>query len=69
VKEKHLSAIPAPQRDERGQDIVDYGSLMRGLVEELEKAHLYIARMSDVVKEQREALTILSARVDGLASN
>ena len=69
VKEKHLSAIPTPQRDERGQDIVDYGSLMRGLVEELEKAHLYIARMSDVMKEQQSAVEILSARVEALATD
>jgi hypothetical protein len=45
LKEKHLNAVPKGQRDEKGNDVVEYGSLMRGLLEELEKAHLYMARI------------------------
>jgi hypothetical protein len=67
MKEKHLSAVPKAQKDDgTGQEIVEYGSLMRGLLEELEKAHLYIARVSEVVKEQQRALLELSTRVEAL---
>jgi hypothetical protein len=70
TREKHLSAVPKARRDEKnGQDIVEYNSLMRGLLEELEKAHLYIAKISEVVKEQRKALAMLSARVDAVGND
>jgi hypothetical protein len=42
--------------------------MMRGLLEELEKAHLYIAKISEVVKKQQEALSEMSARVEGLTA-
>ncbi|MGE5765408.1 MAG: hypothetical protein ACM3ZF_16530 [Mycobacterium leprae] len=67
AQQRHLSAVPRPQKDENGQDVVEYGSLIRGLLEELEKAHVYIARISDVVKEQRRAISALSTRVEALA--
>lgn len=69
MEEKHLSAVPKPQIDENGNEVVEVNSLMRGLLEELEKAHLYIARLSEVVKEQRKALSMLSARVDAVATD
>jgi hypothetical protein len=46
--------------------VVNYTSLLRGLLEELEKAHIYIARINDVVKKQQEALTTLAERVEAL---
>ncbi len=67
LKEKHLTAVPRPQQDESGHDIVEYGSLIRGLLEELEKAHMYIAKVSDVVKEQNRALATLSTRMAALS--
>jgi len=70
MKEKHLSAVPKPQKDEHtGQDIVEYGSLLRGLLEELEKAHIYIARVSDVVKEQQKAISELSAQLQAQSAS
>jgi hypothetical protein len=70
MKEKHLSAVPKAQIDEgTGQDIVEYGSLMRGLLEELEKAHLYIARVSDVVKDQQRAISKLSAQLQAQSAS
>jgi hypothetical protein len=70
MKEKHLSAIPRTQKDEStGQEIVEYGSLMRGLMEELEKAHIYIARVSDVVKEQQKAISELSAQLQAQSAS
>jgi len=41
---------------------------MRGLLEELEKAHVYIARLNDALQEQRAAFAKLSAQVEAAAS-
>jgi hypothetical protein len=62
--EKRLSGIPKRQEDASGQSLVDYGSFMRGLLEELEKAHLYIARLSSQLTNQQDELTRLSARLE-----
>jgi hypothetical protein len=69
MEEKHLKAIPRPEIDENGHEVVEVNSLMRGLLEELEKAHLYIAGLSEIVNEQRKALSMLSARVDAVATD
>jgi len=63
MSEKRLSGIPQRQKDESGQSLVDYGSFMRGLLEELEKAHLYIARLSNQLKSQQDELSRLSTRL------
>jgi hypothetical protein len=68
-REKHLSGIPRPEKDETGHSVVNYGSLMRGLLEELEKAHIYIARISDVMKKQQNELSVLSTRVEALQTS
>lgn len=39
---KHLKAIPKAKMDENGREIVEVGSHRRGIVEELEKAHIYL---------------------------
>ena len=54
LRDRHLSAVPPANQDDDGHDIVEYGSLMRGLLEELEKAHLYIPSLNDVVTEQQK---------------
>src|SRR5829696_2509627 len=70
LKEKHLGAVPKAKKDEgTGQEIVEYGSLMRGLLEELEKAHIYIAKVSDVVKEQQKAISELSAQLQAQSAS
>lgn len=45
--EKHLPAIPKAQIDENGMEIVEIGSHRKGIVEELEKAHIYIAQLEE----------------------
>jgi hypothetical protein len=68
MKERHLGAVPKAKKDEgTGQDVVEYTSLMRGLLEELEKAHLYIAKVSEMVKEQQKTISGLSAQLEGLS--
>jgi hypothetical protein len=44
-REKHLPAIPKAKVDEEGREIVEVGSHRRGIVEELEKAHIYISQL------------------------
>ena len=56
---KHLPAVPKAMKDESGQDIVDIGQQRRGMLEELEKAHVYIAQLkseNDAIKQRIEAL-------------
>jgi hypothetical protein len=67
--EQHLSGVPKGQKDESGHDIVEYGSLMRGLLEELEKAHIYIASVNEVVKEQGKAISALSAQLQAVTNS
>lgn len=42
---KHLVAIPKAINDEKGREIIEVGAHRRGIVEELEKAHIYIDQL------------------------
>lgn len=44
---KHLPAVQQSQKDASGQDMVEYGARNRGVLEELEKAHVYIQQLND----------------------
>jgi hypothetical protein len=44
-KYKHLRAIPKATVDENGLEILEMGSHRKGIVEELEKAHIYISQL------------------------
>ncbi|UCF42275.1 MAG: hypothetical protein JSV99_06590 [Planctomycetota bacterium] len=43
--ERHLPAIPRAKVDESGQEVVEVGAHRKGIVEELEKAHIYIEQL------------------------
>lgn len=58
-KNKHLKAIPKAKVDENGMEIVEVGSYRKGIVEELEKAHIYISQLE-------ERLAKLEARISDL---
>jgi hypothetical protein len=62
---RRLTAMPASERDEDGQDIIEHGSRMRGMLEELEKAHIYIARLNDMIKSQDKRIADLTAKQEG----
>lgn len=51
---KHLKAIPQVQIDENGLEIVEVGSHRKGIVEELEKAHIYIQQLHEEVRELKK---------------
>lgn len=55
---KHLSAIPKGKVDENGNEIVEVGAHRKGIVEELEKAHIYIAQMEARLTKLEKLLSI-----------
>lgn len=50
-QEKHLKAVPKANKTEGGQEIVEVGARGRGVLEELEKAHIYIAQLNERIKQ------------------
>jgi hypothetical protein len=64
---KHLPAMSARTVDEKGQEVVEIGARMRGMLEELEKAHIYISTLSDRITEKDAALTKLERQNRELA--
>ena len=63
-KEKHLKAVPKAKEDENGKEIIEYGSHMKGILEELEKAHIYIEKLNLITKKQQEMISNLLIKVD-----
>jgi hypothetical protein len=57
---KHLKAIPKARTDAEGREIVEVGSHRKGIVEELEKAHIYIEQLHSRINK-------LEAKLDKLA--
>jgi hypothetical protein len=67
---KHLKAVPKSKMDEQGREIVEVGSHRKGILEELEKAHIYISelngsirRQQEMIKNQQKMISILSEKV------
>lgn len=50
-QERHLKAVPKAAKTGEGQDIVELGGRDRGVLEELEKAHIYIAQLDERLKQ------------------
>ena len=66
-KNKHLAAIPKAKVDENGMEIVEVGSHRKGIVEELEKAHIYISQLKDeneAIKEHNQNLEVRLAKLE-----
>lgn len=59
---KHLKSVPKVSKDENGQDIVELGAMNRGILEELEKAHIYIEQLNKEVKNLKEDIELLKAK-------
>jgi hypothetical protein len=56
---KHLPGVGERKVDEQGREVVEIGARMRGLLEELEKAHIYISTLNMKVTERDETVTKL----------
>jgi hypothetical protein len=55
---KHLKSVPKARVDENGIEIVEVGSHRKGILEELEKAHIYIEQLNRQIKKLEERLAI-----------
>ncbi|MEK6406000.1 MAG: hypothetical protein AABN34_03450 [Acidobacteriota bacterium] len=64
---KHLPAVGARKVDEQGREVVEIGARMRGLLEELEKAHIYISTLNTKATERDEQLAKLERQNAELA--
>ena len=47
---KHLKGVPKAELDENGQQVLEIGAHRRGILEELEKAHVYIQQLNGQIK-------------------
>lgn len=54
-REQHLSGVTPQVTDASGEDLVEIGERSRGILEELEKAHIYIAQLNATIKQQAAA--------------
>ncbi len=60
---KHLKAVPARRVDPKGLEILEVGAHRRGILEELEKAHIYIERLHHRLKNLEEGNADMEARL------
>ncbi|MEM8964573.1 MAG: hypothetical protein AAGD38_24010 [Acidobacteriota bacterium] len=60
---KHLPAVPGRTVDEEGKEIVELGARNTGMLEELEKAHLYIVQLNDSIQEKDDRIAELEERL------
>jgi hypothetical protein len=61
---KHLPAIPKATVDENGVEVVEVGSHRKGIVEELEKAHIYISQLEQEIKQQNSVIEELRVKAE-----
>ncbi|UCG58671.1 MAG: hypothetical protein JSU70_03990 [Phycisphaerales bacterium] len=68
---KHLKAIPKAATDESGRQKIEVGAHRKGIVEELEKAHIYIEQLHERIKtleEDNGEIARLRGRVSDLTA-
>ncbi len=58
---KHLPAVGAGQYDDEGRAVIDFTARSQAVLEELEKAHVYIATMNGQLTELRAQVEELKA--------
>jgi hypothetical protein len=58
-KNRHLKAVPEPEKDENGNYVIEHGAQQRGILEELEKAHIYIEQLHKRLSLLENDLTVL----------
>lgn len=61
----HIKAVPKAEKNTDGQEVIEIGAHLRGIVEELEKAHIYIEQLNNRVKELEKKLARLEAQEEG----
>ncbi len=67
-RNRHLKAIPKARADANGREILELGAHRKGIVEELEKAHIYIDQLNkenkEIKKQLAEIMEVLSKSAD-----
>ncbi len=58
---KHLEGVPKRSVDDNGNEIVEVGSQRKGILEELEKAHIYIEQLNNQIKDLNKQLVKYSS--------
>ena len=56
--EKHLPSVPKATKNKHGDEIVEIGAHRRGLLEELEKAHIYIEQLNQRLNQLEKKLAL-----------
>jgi hypothetical protein len=62
-REKHLKAVPKAEKDENGLEIIEIGANRRGILEELEIAHIYIEQLNEKINQQQRMIDDLNERL------
>ncbi len=65
---RHLPAVGAGQTDHKGRGLVNVGQRSQGMLEELEKAHIYIEQLNSSLKEKDGQIADLEARLSSIES-
>jgi hypothetical protein len=55
-QQHHLKGVPPQSRQENGDEVTNTGDLRRGILEELEKAHIYIEQLDQKNKQLRQRI-------------
>jgi len=63
LTKKHLPAVGAAQIREDGKHVVNFSTHTFGMLEELEKAHLYISQLNESIKDKDVLISDLAARL------
>lgn len=63
---KHLPAVPKKRVDEDGMEVMTLGARSKGVLEELEKAHIYIEQLNEAIKVQGEMIEELKAELESM---
>ncbi len=66
---KHLKAMPKAVVGEDGKDIIEIGAHQRGIVEELEKAHIYIEQLHEQIDKQNGRMNALEEQLMQMQAN
>lgn len=61
--EKHLPAMPKAKKSSDGREVVEIGSHRRGMLEELEKAHIYIEQLDKKINLKDSTIAELIERL------
>lgn len=66
MEEQHLKGISNAWVDDQGQEIVEVDAHRKGIVEELENAHIYISQLEEILEPQSKVFEGRLAKLEAL---